>query len=282
MERPEDLSGIAPTRVQTKTVAVAPDELETLHERADGVVAPAEIEAYLRSLGAARDDATCLGDMLSEAAVPAPPKAVHEPRTVQAYCEPLLPFLPVEDLAAPDEADELDDVLSPFEDPDEPEEDASDPVVEYLRAMSEDFSTGPERTVMGVGDDLPDPFGDPPEAEEDVPLSKLPLVVPVPSPMAPRLAPDPTVPEQAVVDTCCVRGRGRKKPEVSSAVVPALKKRRTPIWVAALMGATIAGLLLTSSLFTVEVLASKQKVRKAVQPSKAASVPAPAPKAVPR
>jgi hypothetical protein len=193
----------------------------------------------------------------------------------------------VEDLAAPDEGGQPDDMLSPFEDPDENEEDASDPVVEYLRAMSEDFSTGPERTVMGVGDDLgdpdlPDPLGDPWEAEEEMPLSKLPLVVPVPSPMAPRLAPDPTVPEQAVVDTCFVRGQARRKLEVSSAVVPALKKRRTPIWVAALMGATIAGLLLTSSLFTVEVLASKQKAGKTMQPSEEAPELAPAPKAIPR
>lgn len=286
MERPEDFAGIAPTRVQTKTVAVAPDELETLYEQAERVVPMAEIEAYLRSTGAARDDATCLGDMLSEAAVPAV-KPVEEPRTVRAYCEPLLPFLPVEDLAEPrsDELEELEDfedLVAPIDEPVQSQEDLSDPVVEYLRAMSDDFSDGVERTMMGVEDARSDPLARISLPAQDTPFSKLPLVVPVPSPMTPRSTPDPTIPEQAVVKTTCVRGRGRKTGAVSSALVPALKKRRTPLWLAALMGATIAGLLLTSSLFTVEVLASKQSAKNLQAPAKTAPTNTPAPTVTPR
>jgi hypothetical protein len=251
---PDDVTGRAPTRLQTKTVCVAPDEVETVHDQTSNHAALDDIQAYLKAMGEAGDEGTCMGDMVAPGAkvLAAPPLAskmlpapkvlpapilpssivpaitasmVHEPKTVHAYCEPMLPFLPVEDLAAPMEEEvDLEDLYEPRLEPSD-----DDPIQEYLREVTDDFEAA--------------------------------IVVPVRTP-PPHIAPQPlgemTMLEQVNVKTACVRYKPPVNSGNFSARMPAVKKRRTPLWAAALMGALISVLLLTSSVFTVEVLASKR------------------------
>jgi hypothetical protein len=240
---PDDFRGLSATRVQTKTVCVAPDELETVHEQVGQHAVLEDVKAYLRAVGVS-DEGTCMGDMVMSGAMapqvlPAPivapePRIESVARTVHAYCEPLLPFLPVEDLAAPSESDLVDEDL--YEPQPLPESaiianKGDDPILEYLREVSADFSPSVEPTGFHVSQSL--------------------------AQIAPRaMAPEPTVHEQAAVKTSFIRYQRPAKSNFSARVL-AVKKRRTPLWAAALMGMLIAVLLLTSSIFTVEVLASK-------------------------
>jgi hypothetical protein len=214
-----ETEGRAPTRLQTRTVCVAPDEVETVHDPALRYAASAEVKAYLKKMGEG-DEGTCMGDMvspgsLSPKVLPAPRNQPSiEPKTVHAYCEPALPFLPVEDLAGPFE-DHLDDPLEELYEPRLPSP-ADDPILEYLQEVA--------------GDSDPAIF---------------PVRTPPPH-CAPRPAAEVTMLEQAHVKTSCVSVRDL-----------AVTKRRTPMWAAVMMGLLISILLLTSSVFTVEVLASK-------------------------
>ena len=77
---PDDFRGLSATRVQTKTVCVAPDEVETVHEQTSNHVAYEDLQAYLKAAGVS-DEGTCLGDMVMAGALapkvlPAPVVAV--------------------------------------------------------------------------------------------------------------------------------------------------------------------------------------------------------------
>ncbi len=276
---PEDFAGIAPTRVQTRTVGLAPDELETVNDQANRFAARADIEAYLSAVdptGRISDEGTCLGDMvspgtLSPQVLPAPrPSSAVEPRTVHAYCEPMLPFLPVEDLEPPEEMDlfpEPEVLYQPAPLAPLPlSSKIEDPILEYLREVSADFSPTVEPTALRMLPETSDPL-------------VLPVVTSSPHLTRQTMGPEPTTLEQAHVNTTCMRYKPGKSN--FSARVLSLKKRRTPLWAAALMGALIAVLLLTSSVFTVEVLASKLRSH---APAKLTTpvLPEPQPWVVPR
>jgi hypothetical protein len=276
MRRPahEDFSGLSPTHVQAKTVCVAPDELETLHEKAARHAAEKDIAAYLAAMGQSRDDATCFGDMLDRAPAaetPRPASSSQEPHTVHAYCEPLLPFLPVEDLAPAVDPSEPDDLPAPVAgdtapirigkrnapraEPDAsltPSEKPLDPILEYLREVSAEISPTAEPTALA-------------RTPDRVRAVKTPLPALIPNrPSAfGELAAERTAPEQAAIHTMCVKRPGL----ASSGKVPTLRRGK-PVWQVAVTAILIAALLLMSSAFTVEVLASKRI------PVKAQSIPA--------
>jgi hypothetical protein len=246
-------------------VAVSADELETVREPTEKHAVMEDLYKYLADMGEIRDDATCLGDMVEPDAhfahprdVSSEPAEVLEPKTVRAYCEPLLPFLPVEDLEDP--MAEYDDLVSPIEarpaarDP----ADGSDPIVEYLRE-SASFALPAEPTRM---------------RRSDAEARAVPRVIPA----------ENTEPEQAVVKTACVRPRYpvAQYGVVSSAVIPSFTKRRSPLWIAAALGVVIAALLLTSSVFTVEVLASKIAATRTSITEPAPPAPPPIPVVIPR
>jgi hypothetical protein len=239
----EDHVALAPTRIQTKTaLLVAPDELETVHDEASNHAAAEDVKAFLLANGIS-DEGTALGDLVvserefAPKVLPAPRIESIGSKTVHAYCEPLLPFLPVEDLAEPlpDSA-----IISD-----------ADPILEYLREVRIDFSPAIEPTALH--------FTPPPQLAP-LPLPQLPLRLP--AHLAPQpMGPEPTLHEQAAIGTAVMRYRGPAKSNFSARVLT-VKKRRAPLWAAALIGAAIGTLLLTSSVFTVEVLASKAAAKK--------------------